>query len=94
MLHNSYVHICGPPMNDITLTSLRKKLFRVADKVLATGAPVRIRRGGRILTLSADAPRKPTGRLTRLKRRNVISGDASALWKVKVGKWRGRRGRG
>ena len=74
----------------MTLTTLRKKLFRVADRVLATGAPVRIRRGGRILTLSADAPRKERGRLTRLKRRNVITGDASGLWKVKPGKWRGR----
>ena len=77
-------------MDEMTLTTLRKKLFRVADRVLATGAPVRIRRGGRILTLSADAPRKERGRLTRLKRRNVITGDASGLWKVKPGKWRGR----
>ena len=77
-------------MDEMTLTTLRKKLFRVADRVLATGAPVRIRRGGRILTLSADAPRKERGRLTRLKRRNVITGDASDLWKVKPGKWRGR----
>lgn len=77
-------------MDDMTLTALRKKLFRVADRVLATGAPVRIRRGGRILTLSADARRKGPGRLARLKRRDVISGDAGTLWKAKPGKWRGR----
>lgn len=76
-------------MNDITLTALRKKLFRVADRVLSTGAAVRIRRGGRSLTLSADT-QKNAGRLARLKRRNLISGDAASLWKVKPGKWRGR----
>lgn len=81
-------------MNDMTLTALRKKLFRVADRVLATGAPVRIRRGGRILTLSADAQGKGPGRLARLKRRNLIAGDAGTLWKVKVGKWRGRASAG
>jgi hypothetical protein len=77
-------------MSDMTLTALRKRLFRVADRVLATGAPVRIRRGGRTLTLSADVERAGKGRLARLKRRNVITGDAATLWKVKVGKWRGR----
>lgn len=80
-------------MSDITLTALRKKLFRVADRVLATGDSVRIRRAGRILTLSADAPPKATGRLARLKRRDLVVGDAATLWKVKVGKWRGS-GRG
>ncbi len=81
-------------MNDMTLTALRKKLFRVADRVLATGAPVRIRRGARVLTLSADAGGRSPGRLARLKRRNLISGDASTLWKVKVGRWRGRASAG
>ena len=81
-------------MNDMTLTALRKKLFRVADRVLATGAPVRIRRGARVLTLSADAGGKGAGRLARLKRRNLIAGDASTLWKVKAGKWRGRASAG
>ena len=81
-------------MNDMTLTTLRKKLFRVADRVLATGAPVRIRRGARVLTLSADAAGKDLGRLARLKRRNLITGDAGTLWKVKAGRWRGRASAG
>ena len=81
-------------MNDMTLTTLRKKLFRVADRVLATGAPVRIRRGARVLTLSADSVSKDSGRLSRLKRRKLISGDASTLWKVKAGRWRGRASAG
>ena len=81
-------------MTDFTLTALRKRLFRVADRVLSTGSAVRIRRGGRVLTLSADAPPKAPGRLARLKRRNVIAGDAGSLWKVKPGKWRGPASRG
>jgi ABC-type molybdate transport system ATPase subunit len=89
MSHNEHVHI----VNDITLTELRKRLFQVADRVLESGASVRIRRGGRTLTLSADDPRR-TSRLARLKRRNVIAGDARTLWKVKVGKWRGGKGLG
>jgi len=94
ILDNAHVHIRRPAMNDMTLTTLRKRLFRVADRVLATGAPVRIRRGGRVLTLSADAGGKSPGRLARLRRRNLISGDANTLWKVKVGRWRGRASAG
>ncbi len=77
-------------MNDMTLTALRKRLFRVADRVLSTGAPVRIRRGGRVLTLSADAGGQGARRLARLKRRSLILGDASTLWKAKVGRLRAR----
>jgi hypothetical protein len=79
-------------MSDITLTELRKKLFQVADRVLESGTPVRIRRAGRTLTLSAEGQR--ASRLARLKRRDLIVGDARTLWKVKVGKWRGGAGLG
>jgi hypothetical protein len=81
-------------MNDITLTTLRKRLFQVADRVLATGTPVRIRRGARVLTLSADAIVRSGSRLARLKPRNLIAGDASTLWKVEAGRWRGRASAG
>jgi hypothetical protein len=81
-------------MSDLTLTTLRKNLFRVADRVLATGAPIRIRRGGRVLTLSTDTLGRSPGRLARLKRRSLIAGDAATLWKVKVGRWRGRASAG
>lgn len=87
---NPYVHIGPQRMDDITLTALRKSLFRVANRVLATGAPVRIRRGTRILTLSADGSGKAPSRLARLKRRDLVSGNARDLWKVKPGIWRGR----
>ena len=39
-------------------------------------------------TLAADLLRKRPSRLARLKRRNVISGDAKDLWKVEPGNWR------
>ena len=94
MLDNGYVHIGLPAMNDMTLTTLRKKLFRVAARILATGAPVRIRRGARVLTLSADGRPRAPARLAKLKRRSLITGDAAGLWKVKPGRWRGRSGPG
>jgi len=94
MSHNTDVHIELAAMNDMTLTALRKKLFRVADRVLSSGAPVRIRRGGRVLTLTADPQRRIPARLARLKRRDLIAGDAGSLWKVHPGKWRGRASHG
>jgi hypothetical protein len=78
-------------MADMTLTDLRRRLFRVADRVLQTGTAVRIRRRGRVLTLGAEAGRAPEGRLSRLKRRRLIVGDPAKLWKVKAGEWRGPR---
>lgn len=44
-------------MTEVTLTALRKDLFRLVDSVLATGEPLVIRRGGRRLTLIAEAPK-------------------------------------
>jgi hypothetical protein len=76
-------------MGDMTLTELRKKLFKVADRVLESGAPVRIRRAGRTLTLSADSDVPRPGRLANLKRRKLIVGNPRTLWKVKAWKWRG-----
>jgi len=91
MSHNKHVQIELATMNDMTLTALRRTLFRVADRVLSTGTPVRIRRRGHVLTLAAEADGKSPGRPRRLKRRRLIVGEASTLWKVKAGKWRGRQ---
>jgi len=46
-------------MTEVTLTALRKDLFRLVDSVLETGEPLVIRRGGRRLTLIAETPAKP-----------------------------------
>ncbi len=78
-------------MADMTLTDLRRSLFRVADRVLQTGATVRIRRHGRVVTLGAEGGRVPEGRLRRLKRRRLIVGDPARLWKVKAAWWHGPR---
>lgn len=41
-------------MSAITLTELRKDLFRLMDRVLETGEPLLIRRGGRVLRVTAE----------------------------------------
>ena len=55
MLNAAHVH-----MTEVTLTALRKDLFRLVDSVLATGEPLVIRRGGRRLTLVAEAVERKT----------------------------------
>ena len=72
-------------MGKLTLTTLRHKLFEVADKVLDTGVPVAIERRGRTLVLSAEAP---TPKLARLKRRKLITGSPQSLVGAKAGTWR------
>lgn len=72
-------------MEKLTLTTLRHRLFEVADRVLETGVPVAIERRGRTLLL---APQAGPSKLARLKRRKLIKGDPKSLVDVKAGKWR------
>lgn len=62
----------------------------MANRVLSTGTPARNRSGNCALTLSADVSGNGSGRLARLKRRSLISGDAGTLWKAKGSHWRAR----
>lgn len=76
-------------MQNLTLTTLRKNLFQVADQVLATGEPVIIERHGRRLALVAEpvapeVPPKKLRSLDNLPRRNAIVGDSSDLAEFKV----------
>ncbi|MEJ7669386.1 MAG: hypothetical protein WKH97_11745 [Casimicrobiaceae bacterium] len=71
-------------MEKLTLTTLRHRLFAVADRVLETGVPVAIERRGKTLLLSAQAARS---KLARLKRRKLVKGAAESLVKVKAGTW-------
>ena len=71
-------------MEKLTLTTLRERLFEVADRVIETGIPVAIERRGKTLLLTAEAP---TSRLARLKRRKLIRGAPGLLVGVKAGKW-------
>lgn len=72
-------------MERLTLTSLREKLFEVADRVIDTGVPIAIERRGKTLLLALQTP---TPRLARLRRRKLIRGAPGLLVGVKAGKWR------
>lgn len=76
-------------MQSLTLTTLRKNLFQVADQVLETGEPVIIERHGRRLALVAEptapaAPPKKLRSLDNLPRRNAIVGNSADLAEFKV----------
>lgn len=47
-------------MTDLTLTALRKDLFRLVDHVISTGRPLTLVRNGRRLTLTPE-PDLPAG---------------------------------
>ncbi|MBI2286305.1 MAG: hypothetical protein HYU79_02380 [Nitrosomonadales bacterium] len=73
-------------MHKLSITTLRQKLFQVADEVLESGVPVAIERRGKTLLLVAEAA--GGGRLAALKRRKLIKGDAADLANTRVGEWR------
>jgi hypothetical protein len=72
-------------MEKFTLTTLREKLFEVADRVIETGIPVVIEPRGKTLLLARQAA---APRLARLRRRKLIKGSPESLVDVKAGKWR------
>lgn len=72
-------------MEKLTLTTLRHRLFEVADRVLETGVPVAIERRGKTLLLT---PQAAGSKLARLKRRKLVKGAPESLVKVKAGTWR------
>ncbi|WGM46612.1 hypothetical protein KOAAANKH_01484 [Brevundimonas sp. NIBR10] len=61
---------CAHPvrMADITLTEMRKDLFRIVDEMIGGGEPVRIRRGNISVELTARVVEKPDSQLTRAER--------------------------
>jgi antitoxin (DNA-binding transcriptional repressor) of toxin-antitoxin stability system len=76
-------------MQNLTLTTLRKNLFQVADQVLATGEPVIIERHGRRLALVAEpvapeVPPKKLRSLDNLPRRTLFNGNDDDLAEFKV----------
>lgn len=72
-------------MEKLTLTTLRHRLFEVADRVLETGVPVAIERRGRTLLLT---PQAAESKLARLKPRKLVRGASESLVKIKAGAWR------
>ncbi|MBI2802521.1 MAG: hypothetical protein HYX63_19960 [Gammaproteobacteria bacterium] len=72
-------------MEKLTLTTLRRTLFEVADRVLQTGISVAVERRGKTLLISAG---ETPSRLSRLKRRKLIRGTPESLLNITVGEWR------
>ena len=72
-------------MEKLTLTTLRHRLFEVADRVLESGVPLLIERRGKTLLLS---PQTPRSKLAQLKKRKLVNGSAETLMDVRVGTWR------
>lgn len=72
----------------MSLTALRKRLYEVVDRVLATGLPAVVERRGRRVLIVADEKRST--RLGRLKRRSGIVGDPDDLVDLKVWEWHER----
>jgi len=61
----------------ISPTELRKNIYRILDQVLETGAPVTIKRRGKLLRIS---PVEPVDKFQRLAHRpDVIRGDPNDL---------------
>lgn len=61
----------------VTASSLRQDIYRILDRVLATGEPVVIERGGRRLFIVADAPPSKLDRL--VDRQDAVVGDSGDL---------------
>jgi prevent-host-death family protein len=49
-------------MKEVTLTELRRNIFRLVDEALATGEPIVVKRKGRTVTVIPEAA-SPQGRL-------------------------------
>ena len=60
----------------ITATQLRKNIYKVIDRVAATGVPVTVTRKGQCVLL---VPFKNRSRMSRLKKRDVIKCLPEAL---------------
>ncbi len=59
----------------VSLTELRQKLFKLADHVIDTGEPLIVeRRGVRLRLVKEDIQKLKGGRLSRLKRQDLVVG--------------------
>lgn len=77
---------------EVTPTELRADLYRVIDRVLATGQPCRVRRGDRTVLLVAESePRLPWDFENR-PFRPVVVGDPDAIVEGSPAEWNGEGG--
>jgi antitoxin (DNA-binding transcriptional repressor) of toxin-antitoxin stability system len=49
-------------MKEVTLTELRRNIFRLVDEALATGEPIVVKRKGRTVTVTPQPPMPPDRR--------------------------------
>ena len=69
----------------VTLTQLRKNVYQLVDKVIATGKPLSITRGGCWLRLGVVSQKKK--KLANLKRRDTIIGSDSDVESEQTHEW-------
>ena len=68
----------------ISITELRKQLFKAVDEIINTGIPLEIKRKGHTLKITlAEKKRK----LDNLKPHDCIVGDPDELATLKIAAW-------
>lgn len=60
----------------LTASKLRENIYEILDRILETGVPVEIERGGKILRIS---PVEPPSTLSNLSPRKYLRGDPEGL---------------
>jgi len=75
--------LLGVKMKTITVTELRGNIYNLLDEVLATGAPLEIKKGGRKLRI---IPIEPVDKFANMDfRPDVINGDPEDLVHIEWG---------
>ena len=60
----------------ITASSLRGNIYRLLDRVLETGAPLEIKRKGKLLKI---IPGTPPSKMSKLSKHPCIQGDPESI---------------
>ena len=71
-------------MQLIPITTLRKQIYAIADRVIKTGVPAKFNKDGHVLTISVE---KKKSKLANLKKRSIFKGDPEELIHLKVWEW-------
>ena len=71
-------------MENLTVTSLRKNLYKIIDKVVASGVPQQFVRKGKKLKIVLD---EKTDKFAKLVPHDAIVGDPEDLVTAKPYKW-------
>jgi hypothetical protein len=71
-------------MAALSLTELRKHLFKHVDEVIDTGVPIEIKRNGHILKIVLGEEKR---KIDNLRVHDCIVGDPDELANLKTGIW-------